>query len=346
MKTLGRLFRSSYNSFNDWRYYANSRKEAHRVRKNYVEKKGSSVLNRKLLNQIKEYSGDTFGSPAYWPWLACYTEIREDFKEGWVPNDYYKFELIEKLNPRPISMISTIKSFDHRLFNGFMIDPIAVKISGCFYDHKQKRLKKQHLLDLLKSVDREMIVKIDGGPSGKGHLFITSGEVDVTVFEDITDCVIQPVVKQHKNLNELYDKSVNTLRIVTLLNDDTVDHACTFLRFGSGGNRLDNICAGGSLIFINLNGNVTSSAYNGSGWPVGRNHPNTGFEYKTLKVPSVSEAVSRCKEAHDQFPYAKLVAWDVFINEQGEPRLLEWNTRAPNMWLEEALIGPLFMNHV
>lgn len=345
MKKLGRLLRKSYSSFDSWRKYSNSRKEAHRLRTGIVDKKRSSFLDRNLLKQVKEYSKAEFGSPAYWPWLAYYSEIREDFKEGWVPDDYYRFELMPKLNPRPISMVSTVKSFDHHLFKNFAVDPIAVKVSGCFYDHNQKKIKKQNLLELLTSIDKEIIVKVDGGPSGKGHIFMTPKNLNPDIFEEISDCVIQPVVTQHKNLNELYDKSVNTLRIVTLLKaDGTVTHKYTFLRFGSDGSRLDNIRSGGYFMFLDLDGNVVSPAYDGFGNDIGKNHPDTGFEYKKLKVPSVSEAVKRCKEAHFKFPYVKLIAWDVFINEHGNLGLLEWNARSPRMRLVEALIGPLFLN--
>lgn len=345
MKKIGHLFRKSYDTFENWRQYSNSRKEAHRLRKQLVDKKGSSFLDRKLLKQIKEYSNAEFGSPEYWPWLAFYTEIREDFIEGWIPDEYFRFELIPKLNPRPIAMVSTVKSFDHRLFEGFAVDPIAVKISGCFFDQNQQKIKKQDLLELLKSIDKEIVVKIDGGPSGKGHMFIPPDEMNSVVLEEISDCVIQPVVNQHSHLNELYDKSVNTLRIVTLLkNDGTVAHKYTFLRCGSGGSRVDNVRAGGYFLLIDLDGNVVSPAYDGSGNRTGRKHPDTGFEYNTLRVPSVSEAVQKCKESHLQFPYVKLIAWDVFINEQANFGLLEWNARSPTMWLVEAIKGPLYLN--
>ena len=346
MASIGRLIRRGYDAFERWRSYANIRKKAHRLREEIVAQKGYRFLDQRLTKEIKEYAKNRFGSSRYWPWLALYTEVREDFKEGWIPEEYYRLELIEKLNPKPLSLVSTIKSFDHRIFKGFAVEPIAVKVSGCFYDPNQKEIEKGELLQSMKNSDKEFIVKIDEGPSGKGHYFINPNDISPAFFAPIDDCVIQPVVEQHQVLNDLYSRSVNTLRIATLLEDDgSVRLLYTFLRFGSGGVRLDNIRAGGYFIFLDINGNVDSPAYVGNSMQAGKEHPDTGFKYQTLKVPSVYNAVQKCKKSHLKFPYTRFIAWDVYIDKEGIPGLIEWNAKSPDMWVVEALRGPLFMDN-
>ena len=345
MRIISKILRDGYHSFENWRNYSNVRKEAHKLRKGVIDQKGYSFLDKNLLQRIKEYSHSTFGSSSYWPWLALYAELRDDFKEGWIPEDYYRFELISEINPEPMSSLSTIKSFDYRLFNELAVDPILTKISGSFFDDNLNIVDDQEALNLLRSFGKEMIVKIDGGPSGRGHIFIDSEDIKLSIFEDISDCVIQPVVGQHKCLNELYDQSVNTLRIGTFFSDSgTVEHKYTIVRFGKGGSRLDNIQSGGCFLILDINGNVISPAYNGKGIVVGDKHPDTGFEYEKLKVPSVRLAVEKCKESHLKFPNVKFIAWDIYIDENSSPGLIEWNAKSPGVWILEALEGPLFLN--
>src|SRR5699024_11185388 len=156
------------------------------------------------------------------------------------------FELIPKLNPQPMSLLSTIKSFDCQLFEDFAVDPVIVKISNLFFDKDLNEVNKHDVLKQLKSVKTEIIIKIDGVIIGKGNIFLDSDNIDLSVFEEVTNCVVQPVVKQHDNLNELYNQSVNTLRITTLLSEDgIVDDKYVILRFGSGGDRIDNLRSGG-----------------------------------------------------------------------------------------------------
>lgn len=346
MKRISNFFRDSYHSFEKWRNYSNVRKEAHRLRKGIVDQKGYSFLDKNLLQRVKEYSHSKFGSFSYWPWLALYTELREDFKEGWIPEEYYKYELLPEINPLSISLLSTVKSFDYRLFEGFAVEPILTKISGSFFDRTLNKIHDHDALKLLKAFEKEMIVKIDGGASGKGHIFVNPDSVERSIFEDISDCVIQPVVTQHSILNDLYNKSVNTLRIVTSLgNNGTVEHKYINLRFGNGGSRIDNICSGGYFVILDINGNSISPAYNANGIVVGDRHPDTGFEFASLKVPFVDEAVKKCKESHLGIPHVKVIAWDVFIDEDGTPGLIEWNAKCPGMWLMEALKGPLFLDN-
>ena len=346
MDGVGRLIRKGYDAFERWRSYANIRKKAHGLREEIVAKKGYQFLDQHLTKEIKEYAKSRFGSSRYWPWLALYAEVREDFKEGWIPEEYYRLELIKKLNPKPLSLVSTAKSFDHRIFKGFAVEPTAVKISGCFYNTNQEKMKAVELLEIIKSSGKEFILKMDEGPSGKGHHFVNPDNVNLSFLQQLDNCVIQPVVQQHQSLNELYSKSVNTLRIATLLQDDgSIRLLYIFLRFGSGGARIDNIRAGGYMMFIDINGNVDSPVYMDNSMEVGKRHPDTGFKYSKLKVPSVAKAVQRCKKFHSKFPYTRFIAWDIYIDKKGIPGLIEWNAKSPDMWVVEALRGPLFMDN-
>jgi hypothetical protein len=138
-------------------HLAYSRYLAHRDRKQVVRAKGNSVLTRQVKKQIKAYARERYGSKAYWPYLAFYTELRGEFKRGWLPYDYYRYFILPKINPYYLSYISEQKSFDHILFGEFAIRPLFVFIAGIYYDAEFKIIEKEKLNRFLSEYD-------EGGP--------------------------------------------------------------------------------------------------------------------------------------------------------------------------------------
>jgi len=342
----GQLIRQLYNSFETWRNHANSRKQAESIQKQIVSKKGYSVVNKELRKKIRKYAEKRFGDRGYSAWLETYTELKEEFKEGWVPDDYYTFEMIPVLNSRNIAALSNYKSFDHRLFPGFAIDPLFVKINGQFYDYSQRTVTSEEMIDKLREYNDEIVIKLDSAPSGKGVFFKQSGLAVSNDFQAYDNFLIQPSLKQHVILNELYPHSLNTLRVTTFVGragETSVKHLS--LRFGRFGNRIANVSAGGLSVYVDSDGNVVSDAVDEIGLNSGHKHVDTSYIYKNLKVPGVPEAINKCKKAHRLFPYLKFIAWDLFIDEYETPGLIEWNAWMPDMWVNEALIGPLWPDY-
>jgi hypothetical protein len=226
------------------------------------------------------------------------------------------------------------------LFSGFAIKPLAVCIKGQFYDSCQVPLSNSGFSALMNKFNSEVVIKRDGAPSGKGIRFIHSSDIKLSDFQTNHSYVVQPSVRQHELLKQLHPNSVNSLRITTFLESDgsvAVRHIS--LRFGENGDRTVN--HSGLFVYLDHHGNVTSNAYDDIGIDRGEKHPDTGMIYKNLKIPSMAEAIQKCRNAHHLFPYLRFIAWDLYHDETGEPRLIEWNTRRPDMWVNEARIGPL-----
>lgn len=301
----------------------------------------SPVTDRKTLWNIKKYCVERFGDKRYWPWLALYTELRGEFVEGWLPDVLYTEKLLPRWNPENMALISTKKSFDHRIFGEFSIPPLALVVDGVFYDAGQRELSKSNLERILAGYGGELVIKKDGAGSGDGIDFIQSRDVGSFKFEKSFGYVIQPSVEQHPAMAEMHKQSVNTLRITTFLtkkNDIHVKHRS--LRFGVSENRVVN--KSGLFLFLNKAGQAASEAYDGIGLSHGEKHPDTGYPYRQLRVPSIEKAEMACIEAHQKFPYLRFIAWDLYIDPEGEPHMIEWNAVRPDMWVNEALIGPLW----
>jgi len=318
-----------------------SRHTAHQDRKRIIRKRGKSVVTREVKNTIKQYARERFGSKSYWPYLALYTEMRGHFVKGWIPDDYFTHVVEPKLNPRLYGNISGLKTYDHRMFGDFVVRPLLLAISGLFYDADLNKLNDHELAELLSAHNDDLVVKEEFGWGGKQVRVIHSSEFTPDVLKRGTNYVIQPYVKQHKNLSDLYPDSVNTFRVATLLKKDgSVVIKFVMLRFGVDGKKVDNMSSGGQCIYIDPSGKPAGVAYDNLGLPVGERHQNTGFKFSDLKIPMFHEIVENCRTAHLKYPYVGVVGWDVCVDESGKPKLLEWNAYNSLYAWVDALYGP------
>jgi len=319
-----------------------SRFEAHKTRREVIKRKGKKVINRQIKRSIKQYAKKRFGSKAYWPYLALYTEIRGQFIEGWLPDDYFRYVLVPQISSASSVHISDYKTFDYQIFGDFALKPLFVYISGIFLNADFEPQKKEQVEQALQEYDAIIVVKEDQGLQGKQVRMIHSSEFKIESLKHGRSYVIQPLVKQYKPINDLYSGSVNTFRVGTFIkNDGSVVVKFAALRFGVDGLKVDNLSAGGQLIYFDTDGKPSNRAYDELGFDMGEQHKNSGYFFADLKVPMFQEVLQACIKAHGKFPYNRFVGWDVCIDASGKPVLLEWNTN-PGFRLFEYIFGPFF----
>jgi len=320
-----------------------SRWKALRLKKEVVRKKGISIVNRKTKKIIKVYAKRRFGSDSYWPYLALYTEIRGQFIEGWIPYDYYRYVLLPSFNPEDYSKLSFIKTFDYRVFSEFAVKPLYLFISGHLFTADLKIVDNVQLREDLHKYDNYIVIKEEFGMGGKQVSVMHSSEFIPEKLKVTINYVIQPLIKQHSILNDLYPNSVNTFRVVTFLKTSgIVIIKSVALRFGTDGSVVDNLSSGGQYIYFDSSGNPSKLSYNYLGLCKGDKHINTEFSFADISIPMFDDILEKCKIAHTKYPYTRLIAWDVCINEEGEPKLLEWNTSNPGFSEYESVFGPFF----
>jgi len=332
-----------FNSILMWLILAHIRNEAHRSRRKISRISGRKVVTRQVKREIKAYCKKRFGSKSYWPSIAQYSEIKGEYLEGWIPYDYFRFTLLPKLNPKP-AIYMDFKTLDYQLFGDFAVKPLFLYISGMFYDAHLKHKNQKDVLSHLASYEDEIVVKRDQGWGGMQVRVILASEFSLDMLEKNSDYVIQPYVKQYQVLNDLYPHSVNTLRVNTFLNKDgSVRVTAAVMRFGSNGGRVDNVSSGGHPLFFDLEGKPDRVTYDPKLWTeTGDRHVNTGFLYADIKIPMFQEVLDTCREAHRKVPYVRFVAWDVCVDHQGEPRLIEWNIENPEFSSQEIKYGPFW----
>lgn len=344
LKPFQGLVTRMFSTYTLWRKFHKSRKKADRLRKKLVAEKAYCFVDRNLKKKIKTYCKQTFGSRAYWHWIALYAEIKDEFKEGWIPNDFFVNKMIPKLNPPDVNGISDRKTMDYRLFSDMSLKSLLIIVDQLIFDGSYNRIGKEEAYKILTDHNAEVVIKIDGGSSGNNLIFIQSANVILEDYLGKGQYIIQPVVRQHMDLNVIYPHSVNTLRVLTFLDSGAkVNILALMLKLGTNGKRVDNVAKGGRYIYLNTDGHAISDGYKTNTFlNTEKKHPDTGYEYKKIKVPGMQKIIDMCVNAHYQFPYTKFVGWDVFVDENGKPGFVEWNANLPLFWYHEVNCGPMF----
>lgn len=148
------------------------------------------------------------------------------------------------------------------------------------------------------------------------------------VYKELCDkklFLAEEAITQHEEMNKLCSRSVNTIRIVTLLSDKgNANFVYALIRVGSGKNDVDNVTSGGMYTLLSENGEITHPLFCDKTVSYYTEHPNNGFPFIGFKVPFFSEALELCKKATKVEPRMRYVGWDVAITPAG-PVLVEGN---------------------
>lgn len=319
------------------------RNEAHRHRRKIIKLNGRKVVSRKVKKTIKEYSKRRFGKKSYWPYLAYYSEIRGEFVEGWIPYDYFRFKFIPRMNPLPAGEMD-FKSFDYQLFDDFALRPLFIYINNMYYDADLQWVKETDVMSFFSKYGDDIVIKEDTSYGGLQVKVIPATEFTKDSLKRGVNYVIQPCLKQHENLSKVYPHSVNSIRVNTFLTrEGTPVVKCMWLRFGADGSRVDNVTSGGDYLYVHLDGTPEKMTYDPFySQPITDRHKNTGFVFSEIEIPSFKKVLEKCKQAHLKFPYARVIAWDVGIDTEGVPRLLEWNLQNPDFTTVASKWGPFW----
>ena len=139
--------------------------------------------------------------------------------------------------------------------------------------------------------------------------------------------LLQEAIEQHEELSRLYDKSINTIRIVTVYYNNDAHFFSSAFRCGSKiSGVVDNISQGGFCIGINEDGTLKSPAFNEQryGGPTSEIHPDSGTVFGEIKIPFYKEAIDITCELHRHLYGMGALGWDVAITPNG-PIIIEGN---------------------
>lgn len=135
---------------------------------------------------------------------------------------------------------------------------------------------------------------------------------------------IEELIKQHPKMASLSSKSINTVRIVTLVVDNVPHFMYSILRMGIGDMSVDNSSSGGLNTCLDENGRIMKACFSDKTAKYYTSHPTTGMNLVGFEVPMYKETIELCLKASMQEPKLGYIGWDVAITPDG-PLIVEAN---------------------
>ena len=268
------------------------------------------------------------------------------YSKEYIPRGLYHVELFPKANVEPYREAYANKNMIDVLFpNVKHAHTILKRMNGYFY-FENKPVSKSEAIELCSNLTNAIIKPVlDHSGHGVHSLEVQNGKtnIDGLSIEQLfnkygTDFQIQERLKQHERMNALNPTSVNTLRILTYRSDMEVLLIYSVVRIGRKGQVIDNQSAGGMSTIIGEDGKLGKYAFGGY-LEDQIEKTDVGTVLDGFKIPSYFKAIEMVKQLHYQLPYFKLIGWDIAIDEEGDPVIIEWNTEPG---LSQSAFGPGF----
>ena len=278
-----------------------------------------------------------------------YTEKTGEFYEEYITDDIYFNNINLFYNDYNAFKIVDNKTNYDKLFPKIKQPEILATRKNNFWYIKDTIVSISDVIELLLKEDCVFVKRATdcGGASGVFYLENSSPEQLKSDFEEIvekihTDIAIQKCIIQHKDIAALNEDAVNTLRIVSLLHKDgSVKVYSTLLRIGGGKGHVDNCCSGGVAVGVDDDGKLKEYGYYLNGDRV-TSHPVSKISFLGYQIPSVDAAKELVRQAHVFVPHFRMVSWDVAIEADGTPILLEANLADGQLDFNQLTNGPLF----
>lgn len=130
--------------------------------------------------------------------------------------------------------------------------------------------------------------------------------------------LVEEYIVQHCELSRLYPHAVNTLRIVSVIDNDGEPHILyAFIRIGQGGRVVDNINNGGMAAPIDLTSGCINNVAFDKDYHYYDTHPDTKVGLIGFPIPLWQEATDLVLRAARRIPQLRYVGWDVAVTENG-----------------------------
>lgn len=195
---------------------------------------------------------------------------------------------------------------------------------------KYKKFINRDFLDLRKAsyeeyvsfVDKhpEFIVKPIDGLCGYGVELLDTKDKDIKVIYDKLNFnhqqLLEERIVQHPLINKIYEKSINTIRIVTLIKDGNVSVLFRAMRIGNNNKVVDNFNNGGLMAVVEEDGTIIKPVLDKDN-KVYTKHPMTNTNIVGFKIPRFKEIIELCKNLAKVTPELGLCGWDIAVTDKG-----------------------------
>ncbi len=274
-----------------------------------------------------------------------YIDRTGNFDVRFIPDDIFAGYIDGYLNNRAIEPGIADKNYFDMYLKGFKMPKTFVHlINGIYEDESYNIISKEKAIEILSKQNRITVKPSMTSYGGKNVFFFENpGSNEIIQYMDNLPCpnlIFQETVNQSSVTAKLHPTSLNTIRIMTLVLDEEIKILPSVFRIGVGSSKVDNASSGGIYCKINEDGTLSSYAFDALGNRYNK-HPDGG-KFESIRFNFMDKVENLVKSAAQRFPHFRLVGWDVAINQDDEPVIIEANLTMSSIDLIETACGPIF----
>lgn len=315
-------------------------REAREARAVIEARRPDRALDVTTLRRIRDYAIDVLGSPRFAPWLETYTAYRGEFLEGWMPDNYFLRIVLPTLPGFQEGFDR--KTLTRRLMLGTDLLPDRASfVNGTWLDRSGEPISEADALELIFEEGDRAVLKHDVSKRGESVVVIRKNDFHPAEHAARGNFVVQAYIRQHPILDAYAPSSVATLRVTTSKHGGTPARLrCAYLRLGRSDKDIVT-----SLSAVRVPVAVDGAlARDGSlaDWTPVTAHPDSGQPFAGVAIPGFLDAVPKVLALHDRIPHVAHIGWDIAIDAEERPLLMEWNPNHAAIKFSEAANGPHF----
>ena len=311
---------------------------------NKIEKDKAELpeLTASQIDEIRAYWGKFGFSDVPLQWHRFYYGKTGQIRPDFIPATLFYQTIKPAMNDVAFGAVWSDKAYLDYFLRGIpTVDCVLRNVSGRWLDADFRLVGRAQAEEILSHYDRLVVKPAIDTNTGKGVVLLDKPfSLEKILQSHRRDFVIQTPLKQHPVMAKLNESSVNTIRINSVLFEDKASVMSAFIKVGQTGQFADN--SGHDRFFIGIREDGTFADY-------AVNHDfkiftaiPSGFQFAGESVPSFEKACRTAELAHQQLAHFGFVFFDVCINENGEPVIVEANLKNPDSMLPQVCSGPFF----
>jgi len=316
-----------------WNKYREMKKWEKKITCNFKDLEHRRKLTKEQKKEVQDFYMDMIGKKIP---LYCHEYFYSRtgvFTKNYVPNNIYHCELLPKANIKRYGNVLGDKNLCDNLFPGENIAHSILKNMNGYYYFEGQPVSEEEALQLCENLEK-VIIKPSRKTHGSGVQMFSSkegitdikGKSVARLFKEYKqDFLVQEWVRQHEKMAALNPTSLNTIRVLSYRSGMEVLIIYSVVRIGRSGSVIDNQCAGGISTNVSKDGKLGKFAFGGYAED-NIIKTDTGITLDGYMLPSYDKAIEFVKRLHLKLPFFNIVGWDVAIQEDGEPVLIEFNT--------------------
>lgn len=298
-------------------------------------------LKNDQIKEIRDFFRTNLGIDVQTNWHRLYYAMTGIEDPAFIPPPVYEYNIRPCLNHPNFAIVWQNKVYLERLLPDIKTVRSVVRNTNGRFLNEGFNIISSKEAEIIMNGYEKLVVK-PGLYSHKGmgiKLFRAPFDIREIDNEYGMNYVVQIPLRQHKKMAELNPSSINTFRVVSVLLGNT-PHVCSiYAKVGAKGEFADN--SGEDRFFLGTDPSGKFRDYAVSRDLKRIKSLPSGIDFAGMDVPGYRLMTECAKKAHKDMAFFGLAAFDICIDEDEEPVIVEANLKQPGI-LGQFASGPYF----